>query len=699
MSAVSVAFGVMHSMATGAAVAGGGFNPLGGFVAGEQGAWFDPSDITTMYQDNLGVTAAALEQPVGLILDKAGGGGPGPDLVTNGGFADATGWTAGTGWTIGAGVASAAGPTADGLRDSQAAYITGQTYEVTFDKTGGAIVTVYVRGSAVPFSTAASGTLTARIVAGSSGTRGVEFYLNGVGSVDNVSARLVTPRTGLVRGAERITNGTFDTDTTGWGASNSTLAAVAGKLQVTSTGTATSARATQTIAATVGNLYEVTFNARKVNGTGSVVGAFVSTGGAGNSVYSNSSNEAPRRFMFVATLSSVLLVWEIAAAGGVIGEVAEFDSISVREVAGNHAYQATLGNRPVLSARKNLLTKSEQLDDATWGKSGCTITPNAVGTLDKIVEDGTTATHFITSGGIAPTDITHVTVSFKVRAAERSICRISFSNAAIWSGGTAPVADFNLGTGALGSVVGGTATMTALGGGDYRITFSVATVASGATAARLFLSNTPGTVSYTGDGVSGLYAGEAQLEVGLTATRYQRVNTTGDYDSVGFPLFLRFDGVNHWLRTNAFASAINHPYTVQLAGLCEASTAATQCFMDGITDTNRGRIGLDIGATLMSAYQGAFLGGSVMAYGQYQNVTATANTPASTIRQQGVQTASGDAGNHTLTGLTIGGDRTAAPIAKLKGNLYQLVVRGALSTAPQIANGERYNAAKMQVAA
>ena len=41
------------------------------FAAGEQGAWYDPSDLTTLFQDAAGTTpVTAVEQPVGRILDK-----------------------------------------------------------------------------------------------------------------------------------------------------------------------------------------------------------------------------------------------------------------------------------------------------------------------------------------------------------------------------------------------------------------------------------------------------------------------------------------------------------------------------------------------------------------------------------------------------------------------------------------------------
>lgn len=53
----------------------GGFSPRSLFAAGEQGAWYDPSDITTLFQDSAGTTpVAAPGQFVARILDKSGRG-------------------------------------------------------------------------------------------------------------------------------------------------------------------------------------------------------------------------------------------------------------------------------------------------------------------------------------------------------------------------------------------------------------------------------------------------------------------------------------------------------------------------------------------------------------------------------------------------------------------------------------------------
>ena len=50
----------------------GGFNPLSLFASGEQGAWYDPSDLTTLFQNSNGTTAVAVGDPVGYLGDKSG---------------------------------------------------------------------------------------------------------------------------------------------------------------------------------------------------------------------------------------------------------------------------------------------------------------------------------------------------------------------------------------------------------------------------------------------------------------------------------------------------------------------------------------------------------------------------------------------------------------------------------------------------
>lgn len=57
------------------------WTPASLFAASEQGAWYDPSDLSTMFQDSTGtIPVTAVGQPVGLILDKRLGLIPGTEL-------------------------------------------------------------------------------------------------------------------------------------------------------------------------------------------------------------------------------------------------------------------------------------------------------------------------------------------------------------------------------------------------------------------------------------------------------------------------------------------------------------------------------------------------------------------------------------------------------------------------------------------
>lgn len=77
------------------------FTPLSLFAASEPGFWYDPSDLTTLFQDSAGTTpVTAAGQVVGLVLDKRLGLVRGPELITNGDFnGSISGWT-GAGATV-----------------------------------------------------------------------------------------------------------------------------------------------------------------------------------------------------------------------------------------------------------------------------------------------------------------------------------------------------------------------------------------------------------------------------------------------------------------------------------------------------------------------------------------------------------------------------------------------------------------------
>ena len=71
------------------------FSPAVLFANNEPGVWYDPSDLSTLFQDTTGTTPVTTAgQTVALMLDKSKGLTLGPELVTNGAFdTDTDGWT------------------------------------------------------------------------------------------------------------------------------------------------------------------------------------------------------------------------------------------------------------------------------------------------------------------------------------------------------------------------------------------------------------------------------------------------------------------------------------------------------------------------------------------------------------------------------------------------------------------------------
>jgi hypothetical protein len=159
------------------------------------GAWYDPSDLATLFQDSAGTTpVTAVEQPVGLVLDKSKGLVLGAELVANGDFANGnTGWVRSlTSWDASTGSMVNDGTNAVGTQCQQNGVITaGKTYRIEFDltRTSGTL-NVWLNGSQlVQFGIATSGRKTFTIAATVSGNFMVEASIGAVLAVDNVTVR------------------------------------------------------------------------------------------------------------------------------------------------------------------------------------------------------------------------------------------------------------------------------------------------------------------------------------------------------------------------------------------------------------------------------------------------------------------------------------------------------------------------------
>jgi hypothetical protein len=150
----------------------------------------------TLYQDTAGTTLVTTPgQPVGLMLDKSRGLALGPELVVNGTFdSGSTGWSPGSGWSISGGSANSAA--ASGFGDIRSTYnvtTIGRTYRLTFTAnivSGG--VRWYLGGVTAPTTTTSSGTYSVLITATEVNYVAFISYGSGgafTGTIDNVSVK------------------------------------------------------------------------------------------------------------------------------------------------------------------------------------------------------------------------------------------------------------------------------------------------------------------------------------------------------------------------------------------------------------------------------------------------------------------------------------------------------------------------------
>ena len=373
---------------------------------------------------------------------------------------------------------------------------------------------------------------------------------------------------------------------------------------------------------------------------------------------------------------------------------------------GNHAFQATTtpnDKRPILSARVNLLTKTEQFDNAIWAKTNASVTANAA-----IAPDGTTTADSIVVGAAPST-------SYLLQNLAASNTGILSCYAKAGTGryfdivrGTFTSGDYAIFDLLTGTVTqpptysGSTATITPVGNTGY---FKCSLTSAQSTQINAFSVSGGPTGTSTRAGVTdNIYIWGADLRpanIGNNIPAYQRVNTATDYDTAGFPYYLKADGAYTSMSTNSINFSATNNMTV-VSGVRKLSDAA-----QGVVSELSATSASNNGSFTLSAPGGAATNYTWLSKGTTADtVTATPYTspisgvltglasisaPSNTIRVNGTATSdtntqgTGNYGNYPLYLFARNNSSSF-----LNGYFYGAIIRGATTSGTDLTNAESY---------
>ena len=143
----------------------------------------------------------------------------------------------------------------------------------------------------------------------------------------NADVATMGPTTG---GTELVTNGTYDTDTSGWSNSKSTLSVVSGRLRVTSTG-GSYPMAFQTLTTVIGRRYRITADVTFGTTAGAVVQVNSETGQSFTTSGGVLTSSGSVSVDFTANITNTNIILH-GNTGTSAGQYQEFDNVSVREL-------------------------------------------------------------------------------------------------------------------------------------------------------------------------------------------------------------------------------------------------------------------------------------------------------------------------------------------------------------------------------
>jgi hypothetical protein len=355
------------------------------------------------------------------------------------------------------------------------------------------------------------------------------------------------------------------------------------------------------------------------------------------------------------------------------------DNVSVKTLAGNHRFQTTSANRPVVSARVNLLTKTEDFTAGDWqlylgatksGTSTATITfpANAVSEVYQSVTIPAASAYIFSAEVRAITP--NKKFRFKQYTPPGNVYSSDFTATADWQTFTFTVSM----TAAIGNVSIANATTADAGSIEVR------------------------------------YPDLRPTNQGVNLPVYQRVNTSTDYDSTGFPTYIKPNGSNQFMQTNSINFSATDKMTVWqgVRKLSDASIAmVTELSVNNDSNNGSFAFAAPVGAnTYYFALRGTALScrqpttpinapvTSVIAINYKLSETSanetTVRVNANAITLSTASGAPGPAGTGNYGNFPAYFYARAGSTFFFNGNDYGSIARGAASTAAQITDGETY---------
>jgi hypothetical protein len=408
-----------------------------------------------------------------------------------------------------------------------------------------------------------------------------------------------------------------------------------------------------------------------------------------------------KRRIFTSTTNTKFYV-----TSGSAGTTAVVDSVSMKLITpvGNHATQTNSTKRPKLAARYNLLTYTEQFDNAAWTKNNATVTaptaivaPDGTLTTDKLQVNTTNAIHNAEIRNISVSGVSYTAICYAKKAEYNWIALGDVVSRGVY---------FDLNNGVVGQLDGGaTGSIQSVGDGWFLCTanWSATNNTSGL---GIYVASANGTASFAGanttDGVFiwGADLRPASQATGLIGPAYQRVVDAATYDTAGFLPYLQFDGIDDSMSTGSIDFTATDKMTVW-AGVRKLSDSTAIAFETSSDyNSNTGSFISVTGSNVAPTDRYSFASRGTGAVANTTASTSVGNAPdtavitgtgnisgdLNTVRRNGVlgtnATADLGAGNFGNYPLFIGARNNAS--LYFNGWLTSLIVRGAQSTQSQI---------------